>query len=190
MVFHFDADPRTIPLHIYKTRQQFTAHMGDYIRAALRRGPSGWEVTDCVVTMTMCGFYASDGRRKPVSPTAKTSAADFQGLTPLVVRDALERAGTVVCEPVLRLRIETPTKTVGAVMALLSKLGATIDTPAVRGDLATVEAHSTHATARLITSRLPPATNGEGALEISLDGYRPMAGRPRPRHQRATSDGP
>jgi translation elongation factor EF-G len=36
---------------------------------------------------------------------------DFRKLTPLVAMAALKRAGTVVCEPVHRFRLETPTGT-------------------------------------------------------------------------------
>ena len=42
-------------------------------------------------------------RRGPLS-----TAADFRKLTPLVVRQALEQAGTVVCEPIVHVTVELP----------------------------------------------------------------------------------
>ena len=59
--------------------------MTQYICRTLQEGLFGWPVTDCIVTMTACGYYASDGPTKPVSPTPRTTAADFRKLTPLVL---------------------------------------------------------------------------------------------------------
>src|SRR5204862_8137918 len=109
-----DVDKRTIPLYLYKTADSFAASMGQYVRRTLQEGLFGWRVVDCVVTMTRCAYSVPDGppsRRGPLS-----TAADFRKLTPLVLAQALERAGTVVCEPTVRIRLEVPTQTVGAVM--------------------------------------------------------------------------
>ena len=88
--FRLDVDVRSIPLFVYKTAEAFSQAMTQYVRQSLREGLHGWEVTDCVVTMTDCG-YTSPG----------TSAADFRKLTPLVLMTALQQASTVVCEPML-----------------------------------------------------------------------------------------
>ena len=86
-----------------------------YVRRGLREGLFGWEVVDCAVTMTGCDYYVGDGTAKPTMPTSKTSAADFRKLTPIVLMQALERAGTVVCEPVLGADVEVPAQALGAV---------------------------------------------------------------------------
>ena len=101
-----DVDPRTVPLYIYKTLESFAERMGQYVRETLREGLFGWQVTDCVVTMTKCAYSVPDGppsRRGPLS-----TAADFRKLTPLVLMQALERAGTVVCEPIVRVEPRDP----------------------------------------------------------------------------------
>ncbi len=95
--FRLEVDPRTTPLYLYKTLESFGEHMRQYVRQSLQEGLFGWQVTDCLVTMTRCTYSIPDGppsRRGPPS-----TAADFRKLTPLVVMQALERAGTVVCEP-------------------------------------------------------------------------------------------
>src|SRR5213076_1765913 len=105
--------------------------MGGYVRQTLREGVFGWQVTDCLVTMTNCTYSVPDGppsRRGPLS-----TAADFRKLTPLVLMQALERAGTAVCEPIVQVRVEIPTTTIGAVMAALARLGAGIETPSLVG---------------------------------------------------------
>ena len=86
--YRHGVEARLIPLYLFKTPEVFATQMEAYVREALTEGLAGWQVTDCVVTMTDCG-YAS-----PV-----TSAADFRRLTQLVLMTALERAGTWVCEP-------------------------------------------------------------------------------------------
>ena len=62
-----------------------------------REGLAGWQVTDCRVTMTDCGYASPE-----------TSAADFRRLTQLVLTTALDRAGTWVCEPLADLALEMP----------------------------------------------------------------------------------
>ena len=56
--------------------------------------------------MNQCGY---------VSPS--TTAAHFRKLTPLVLMAALDQAGTVVCEPMIRVSLEIPADTVAPVLA-------------------------------------------------------------------------
>ena len=124
-------DPRTLPLYIYKTAKSFRETMAQYIRNTLAEGLCGWQVTDCLVTMTECAYSIADGppsRRGPLS-----SPADFRKLTPLVVMGALEQAGTVVCEPIHSFRLEFPADTLGPILAALTRLGAQPATPVLRG---------------------------------------------------------
>ena len=110
--------------------------MRQYIGEALEAGLFGWQVTDCMVTMTECGYYASDGPTKPSGGTTRTVAADFRKLTPFVLRRALEQAKTVVCEPMIRARIEAPSDSLGAVLAAVARLGGAVEPSSQRGDLA------------------------------------------------------
>ncbi|TML16480.1 MAG: TetM/TetW/TetO/TetS family tetracycline resistance ribosomal protection protein, partial [Actinobacteria bacterium] len=172
--FRVQVDSRTVPLYIYKTLESFTEHMDQYVREALREGSFGWQVTDCVVTMTRCVYSVPDGppsRRGPLS-----TAADFRKLTPLVLRQALERAGTVVCEPTVRVSLEVPTDTVGAVMPALARLGAAVETPSLQGELSTIGGMLSAALADDLQQQLPALTRGEGVLESSFAGYQPVNG--------------
>src|SRR5207244_7303120 len=127
-----------VPLYAYKNIESFADAMAQYVRDALREGLYGWQVTDCIVTLTESSYSVPDGppsRRGPLS-----TPADFRKLTPLVLMQALERAGTVVCEPTVRASVEIPAHTTGAVMAALARLGAAVETPAPRGELSTIQA--------------------------------------------------
>jgi ribosomal protection tetracycline resistance protein len=181
--FRLDVDPRSLPTHIYKTADKFVDLMTQYICRTLQEGLFGWQVTDGVVTMIECGYYASDGPTKPSGNTTRTTAADFRKLTPLVLMRALERAKTVVCEPMIRVNIETPSDTVGSVLASVARLGDVVATPAMKGDLSTIKTVMPAARARDLQRQLPGLTGGEGVLETKLGGYEPVRGAPPTRHR-------
>ena len=180
--FRLQVDPRTTPLYVYKTLDGFAERMDQYVREALHDGLFGWDVNDCVVTMTKCTYSVPDGppsRRGPLS-----TAADFRKLTPLVVRQALEQAGTAVCEPMAHVRVELPTDAIGAVTAALARLGAAVETPSLRRQLATIDAELSATQAQELQRRLPGLTSGEGVLDSSFAGYRPVSGEQPVRRRR------
>jgi ribosomal protection tetracycline resistance protein len=172
--FRLEVDPRTLPLYLYKTAESFTKNMSRYVRKTLEEGLFGWQVTDCIVTMTECTYSVPDGppsRRGPLS-----TAADFRKLTPIVVMRALEQAGTVVCEPIVRAGLEIPTDTIGAVMPALVRLGAAVETPSLQGKLSTIELVLPATRANDLQRQLPRLTGGEGVLESGFAGYQPVRG--------------
>ncbi len=172
--FRLQVDARTVPLYIYKTLERFSERMDQYVRETLREGLFGWQVTDCIVTMTKCIYSVPDGppsRRGPLS-----TAADFRKLTPLVLMQALERARTVVCEPIVRASVEIPTGAIGAVMAALARLDATVETPSLQGPLSMIEAVLPAAQAQYFQQQLAGLTGGEGVLDSSFAGYQPVSG--------------
>jgi ribosomal protection tetracycline resistance protein len=175
--FSLDLDPRTIPLYIYQTAGSFAQAMTSYVSSSLRAGRYGWQVTDCLVTMTRCGYYIGDGRAKQVLPTPRTTAADFRKLTPLVLAQALERAGTVVCEPMAQVRLEFPAGRIGVVLSALARLDAVASAPVPLGELAVVEALLPSAVVHLLQGQLPGLTGGEGVLETNFGGYQPARGK-------------
>jgi ribosomal protection tetracycline resistance protein len=183
--FRLQVNPRTLPLYLYKTAESFTEHMGQYVRQTLQEGIFGWQVTDCIVTMTKCTYSVPDGppsRRGPLS-----TAADFRKLTPIVVMRALEEAGPVVCEPIVRVNLEIPMDTIGAVMPALARLGAAVETPSLQGKLCTIETVLSAARAHDLQRRLPGLTRGEGVLESSFEGYEPVSGD-QPTRRRTTAN--
>ena len=172
--FRLQVDPRTVPLYIYKTLAGFSERMDQYVCDALRKGLFGWQVTDCVVTMTRCTYSVPDGppsRRGPLS-----TAADFRKLTPLVVMQALEHAGTVVCEPIVRVSVEIPAGVIGSVMAALARLEAAVETPSLRGTLSMIGTMLPAARAQDLQQQLPGLTGGEGVLDSTFAGYQPVSG--------------
>jgi ribosomal protection tetracycline resistance protein len=141
--------------------------MTQYVTQSLRESPHGWQVTDCTVTMFDCAY---------ISPS--TTAAHFRKLTPLVLAAALDQAGTVVCEPMIRVSLEIPAGTTGSVLAAVARLGGTAGTSALQTDLAVLETLLPAARAQDLQRQLPGLTSGEGVAETSFGGYRPVAAAP------------
>jgi ribosomal protection tetracycline resistance protein len=183
--FRLLVDPRTLPLYIYKTAESFRATMGQYIGHTLQEGLAGWQVTDCLVTMTECAYSIADGppsRRGPLS-----TPADFRKLTPLVVIGALEQAGTVVCEPIHSFRLELPADTIGPILAGLTRLGARPETPVLQGLSYLLEGEIPAARVHELTQQLPALTRGEAYWCPPSTITSRSAARFRPGHDRTTT---
>jgi ribosomal protection tetracycline resistance protein len=169
VAFRPDVDIRSVPMYVYKTAAAFTEMMTQYVGQALREGLRGWPVTDCAVTMFECGY---------LSPS--TTAAHFRKLTPQVLRAALRQAGTVVCEPMVRVSLEIPAGTIRPVLAAVARLGGTAGPaapPSPRDDgQAILETLLPAARAQDLQRQLPGLTSGEGIAETSFGGYRPVTG--------------
>jgi ribosomal protection tetracycline resistance protein len=181
--FRIDVDPLSAPLYVYKTLESFADHMGRYVRETLREGLYGWQVTDCIVTMTRCAYSVPDGPPSRRGPLSKP--ADFRKLTPIVLMQALEQARTTVCEPVVRTRLEVPAESIGTVLAAVGQRGAPAEMQSLRGDLATVDAVLSIVSAQDLQRQLSRLTSGEGVLESSFLGYEPVTGDP-PTRRRVT----
>ena len=121
--------------------------------------------------MTQCGYASADG--PPSTRGPMSTPADYDRLTPLVLVQALEEAGTVVCEPVVRAVLELPADALGPVMRALARLEAAVEAPVPRGRLATLEAVLPTARVPVLQRRLPGLTGGEGVLESSFAAMRP-----------------
>jgi ribosomal protection tetracycline resistance protein len=183
--FRMRVEPPAMPLHAYRNAATFAECMARYVRRTLREGRFGWAVTDCVVTMVDCGYSVPDGPPSKRGPLSKP--ADYRNLTPLVLMRALDRAGTVVCEPTLAVSLEVQVAAISALVSALGRLGAAVRQQSVRGDLTTIEAVVTAARLPDLQRQLPALTAGEGVLESTFDGYRPVPGVP-PTRPRTTAD--
>jgi ribosomal protection tetracycline resistance protein len=174
-------DVRLVPMYIYKTVETFTSQMEAYIHEALGEGLFGWQVTDCLVTMTDCGYGAPS-----------TTASDFRLLTQLVLAMALQRAGTWVCEPLADLALEMPSSTAQAVLGTLGRLGGRVRGQFSAHGLTRANAVLPVARVRELQNRLPGLSMGEGVLEMRPGGYQPVGDNPprRPRSRPNPLDAP
>ncbi|MER6136522.1 translation factor GTPase family protein [Streptomyces sp. NPDC001815] len=176
--FRLEVELGAMPYAFYKAVE-------DTVKEALDQGIHGWRVDDCTVTMTHSGYsprqsHAHQGFDKSMSSTG----ADFRGLTPLVLMEALRRAGTQVYEPMHRFRIDAPADTLGALLPLLAGLRAVPRTTRTRGTSCELEGTIPAARVHGLEQRLPGPTSGEGTLEAAFDHYAPVGRGPVPERPR------
>ncbi len=160
-----DVKAETVPIFVFKSVEAFGEAMGETVRETLRQGLYGWQVTDCLVALIQCG-YSSPG----------STPRDFRLLTPLVLMAALKEAGTVVCEPMHRFRLEFPADTFGRVVSALSALRASPQSHVLRGASYVLEGDIPATHVHALQRRLPGLSRGEGVLEVAFDHYRPLRG--------------
>ena len=151
----------------------FTA-VEESVHAGLAHGPHGWQVTDCAVTMTHSGYLARQSHSHGTFDKSMSSTAgDFRQLTAVVLREALRRAGTRVCEPIHRFTLELPTDTIGAVLPMLGALRGVPFRTEPDGPVCLVEGELPAARVHELRQRLPALTRGEGVLDAAFDRYAP-----------------
>jgi ribosomal protection tetracycline resistance protein len=169
--FQIEVELGSMPLAFFRAVE-------DTVRETLRQGIYGWEVTDCEVTMTHSGYLGkhSLGHAR-FTKSLSSTGEDFRKLTPLVVMSALQRAGTVVCEPIHRFRLDAPTGTLGPLLAALTRLGAAPRAQAGRGGSVTLEGDVPAARVHELRQQLPVLTHGEGVVECAFDRYAPVSGK-------------
>ncbi|ANB10022.1 GTP-binding protein [Streptomyces ambofaciens] len=155
-VFAYETELGALP-------RAFHQAVEETVHATLLTGLTGAPVTDYRVTLTRSGFSS------PVS-----TAADFRGLTPIVLRRALGRAGTRLHEPLHAFEAEVPPDALAPVTARLASLGAefTGTTGGGSGWLITGELPARRV--REAELGLPGLTRGEAVWSSRPSGDRPL----------------
>lgn len=156
----YERELGALPLAFYRALEET-------IYETLAQGLAGWEVTDCVVTLVDCGYYS------PI-----TIAADFRKLTPLVMMQALLRAGTTVYEPIEALDVDLPEDACTAVTRILTHARATIRETTVVGGAARITCTIPTADLRAVEQQIPGLTRGEGTWVSTPAGHIAVARNP------------
>jgi ribosomal protection tetracycline resistance protein len=155
----------------------FFAAVEETVRETLGQGLRGWPVTDCAVTMTHSGYWPRQSHAHATFDKSMSSTArDFRDLTPVVLLRALAAAGTVVCEPVHRFRVEAPADALGQLLPALGALRGVPDPPELAGDDCVITGELPAAAVHGLRTRLPTLTRGEGLLETVFARYSAVRG--------------
>ncbi|HET6940322.1 MAG TPA: hypothetical protein VFI19_17020, partial [Nocardioides sp.] len=173
--FRTDVPAEDVPLYLFKTHGAFRQSIEQHVRGALTAGLYGWQVTDCVVTLNRIGYSSWDGPPSTRGPLSV--AVDYRKLTPIVARQALRNAGTVVCEPLVDVRVDAPTASAGALQRELGRLGASTTGAWSTETFTTLEVVLAAARFHELQRQLPDLTGGEGVAEPRFAGYQPVRGR-------------
>ena len=154
----------------------FTA-LQDAIQQTLLEGPFGWRVTDCVITMTHSGYWARQSHAHGTFDASMSSTAgDFRNLTPLVLMDALVRAGTEVQEPLHHFTLEVPADALGVILPALGRLRAVPQATTLQGSVYVLDGEIPAARIYELQQQLPTLTRGEGVLECVFERYESVRG--------------
>ncbi|MEV6912159.1 translation factor GTPase family protein [Amycolatopsis sp. NPDC051071] len=157
LTFGLAVELGSLPLAFHKAIEET-------VETALLRGPRGWEVVDCSVTVTRTGYSS------PVS-----TAGDFRKVVPLVLGEALRQAGTEVLEPVSRFEIELPADAVSTTLSRLAELGGLVTESRILGTRAELGGTLPTGEVHRFDRQLPGLTRGEGLLSTEVVGYRPVS---------------
>ena len=155
---HYVRELGSLPLAFYRAIEET-------VRETFAQGLYGWEVTDCVVTLTAAGFNS-----------ILSTAGDFRKLTPLVLTQALFVAGVEVCEPVEELDLDIPEDTFGAVCGALVNARATMGNAFRDGSSYRIICEIPSAELRAVEQQLPVLTRGDGGWVSNVAGYIPVTG--------------
>jgi ribosomal protection tetracycline resistance protein len=168
--FKLEVELGSMPFSFFKAVEETIA-------LTLRQGIHGWQVIDCVVTMTHSGYWPRQSHAHAhFDKSMSSTAGDFRNLTPLILMSALRRAGTTVHEPVHRFHLELPEGSYGAVLPALGRLRAVPGAPVLRGSLCLLDGEIPAAGVRALEEQLPGLTQGEGVLDTEFGHYQPVRG--------------
>ena len=131
---------------------------------------------DCTVTMTHSGYWARQSSAHGVFDKSMSSTAgDFRGLTPLVLDEALRRAGTVGATSRCTGSRSSSPRPLAAVLPVLGRLGAVPEMPVLRDEVCLLEGTLPAASVYALQQQLPGLTRGEGVMESAFERYEVMA---------------
>jgi ribosomal protection tetracycline resistance protein len=149
----------------------------DTVAETLGQGIHGWQVPDCVVTMTHSGYCPRQSHAHGTFDKSMSSTGwDFRYLTPLVLMSALRRAGTKVYEPMHRYELGIPADVFGAVLPVLVRLTAAPRNPALLDGAYLLNGEIPAAKVHELQQLLPSLTRGEGVLDCAFDHHREIRG--------------
>ena len=170
VTFRIEVELGSMPIAFFRATE-------DTMRETLRQGMYGWEIPDCTVMMTHSGYLGKQSLgHQRFNKAMSSTGEDYRGLTPLVVMGAVQQAGTVVCEPVHRFRLDGPADALGPLLAALARRRAVPHTQSTRGTSLALEGDIPAARVHDLRQELPALTRGEGVLECAFDRYEPVTG--------------
>lgn len=155
-VFAYDTELGALP-------RAFHQAVEDSVHTGMLEGLSGAQVTDYRVTLIRSGFSS-----------VMSTAGDFRTLTPVVLRRALEGAGTGLYEPCHAFETEVPLDALAPVTAQLAQLGAEFTATSGGSTSWVITGEVPARRVREVELRLPGLTHGEGVWWSRPSGDREL----------------
>lgn len=140
--------------------QSFQNAVREGINYGLEQGLYGWEVTDCKICFEYGVYYS------PVS-----TPSDFRFLAPIVLEQALKKAGTQLLEPYLSFILFTPQGYLSRAYNDAQKHCAIIETSQSKNDEIIFTGHIPVRCINEYRNTLTRYTNGQAVFLTELKGY-------------------
>ncbi|MBY0528750.1 MAG: TetM/TetW/TetO/TetS family tetracycline resistance ribosomal protection protein [Rhabdochlamydiaceae bacterium] len=131
----------------------------------LKRGLYGWEITDCVVTLFEAGIC-------PLS-----TASEFRKSAPLLLMQAIQQAGTCVCEPMAEFELEASSSMLSMLIVKLIESGAVIEDTKISQEIGVVMGRMPANRVHQLEKQLPGMTQGSALFFSRFAGYDPVKGK-------------
>ncbi|HEM5983616.1 tetracycline resistance ribosomal protection mosaic protein Tet(O/W/32/O) [Streptococcus pasteurianus] len=146
--------------------QSFQNAVMEGVLYGCEQGLYGWKVTDCKICFEY-GLYYS-----PVS-----TPADFRLLSPIVLEQALKKAGTELLEPYLHFEIYAPQEYLSRAYHDAPRYCADIVSTQVKNDEVILKGEIPARCIQEYRNDLTYFTNGQGVCLTELKGYQPAIGK-------------
>lgn len=142
--------------------RRYQNHIETSVSETLKQGLYGWEVTDLRVTLIEGEYHVQH-----------THPLDFFVATPMAIMDGLQRCGTTLLEPLLKIRISAGEEILGKVIGDLLNMRGEFDSPVIRNAQFTLEATVPVATSMELPMRLGILSSGKAVFSSQFGGYAP-----------------
>ena len=147
--------------------QSFQNAVMEGVRYGMEQGLYGWEVTDCEICFDYGVYYS------PVS-----TPADFRSLAPIVLEQALKRAGTQLLEPYLSFTLFAPQEYISRAYNDAPKYCAVIESTLLKNDEVIFTGEIPARCIGEYRNDLNFYTNGRSVCLTELKGYQEISGEP------------
>ncbi|MEZ4865586.1 MAG: translation factor GTPase family protein [Caldilineaceae bacterium] len=141
-------------------QQTFQNGVVDGVYSCLDQGLAGWELTDLKITLISYEFSS------PVS-----TPADYRALAPLVLFDALKKAGTKLLWPMGEYQLTIPIPEMGHAMSDLRQMKATIEEPVMEDELCTITGIIPVDLCQNYQMTVRQYSGGIGYFDLKVTGY-------------------
>lgn len=158
----------------------FFVAIEETVYETLREGIYGWQVTDCIVTLTHSGFWPRQSHAHATFDKSMSSTAgDFRSMTPLALMAALTQAGTVVSEPMNQFELDIPAIVLAQTMQALGSVEAQLTTvPTSDQEVMHLEGIVPVRRTFEFERSVPDLTGGEGTFITDFKEYQEVRGVP------------
>lgn len=123
---------------------------------------TGSEITDMKITLVAGKAH-----------TKHTEGGDFRQATYRAVRQGLQKANSILLEPVYEYQLEIPTENAGRALSDIQKMCGTFENPELNGDMSIITGIAPVSKMAGYQAEVNAYTHGLGRLFCNLKGYMP-----------------